>query len=247
MPSVAIYDTSSRPVSDVYNQAIDLGAEMVIGPLRQSQVEELVSAPELRVPTLTLNRLDTQLANSPDNLVQFRAMDCDNLMTHLDNSMDLDLRLHHFILPNHDSRVIQDARRLALELTAKSKKESKAAGSTRSQRKKIDEEDEEEEGSNKSNKKPKWHSIHEQLWVNLFHSNPSEHPELSQVSWSLQAAESIPAAYQGNPWYESMAVRNRDIVRIMDLKLAPDLLKAEIMVDLTLCLSYVFLVDSIWK
>jgi len=71
VPSVAIYDTSSRPVSDVYNQAIDLGAEMVIGPLRQSQVEELVSAPELRVPTLTLNRLDTQLANSPDNLVQF--------------------------------------------------------------------------------------------------------------------------------------------------------------------------------
>ena len=105
-----------------------------------------------------------------DGLVQFRAMDCDNLMTHLDNSMGLALRLHHFILPSYDSRVTLDAGRLSGELKAKkSKKESKAAaskGTPSSQRTKIDEEDEEEEGSNK--KQLKWHSVHEQLWKKCF-------------------------------------------------------------------------------
>ena len=74
LPKIAIYDTSSVPVTEVYNQAVERGADMVIGPLRQSQVEELAANPELKVPTLSLNRLDrpdNQATEPNENLVQF--------------------------------------------------------------------------------------------------------------------------------------------------------------------------------
>ena len=71
LPKIAIYDTSSQPVTEVYNNAVERGADMVIGPMRQSQVEELAASPRLQVPTLTLNRLDKQQINETENLVQF--------------------------------------------------------------------------------------------------------------------------------------------------------------------------------
>jgi len=77
LPKIAIYDTSSVPVTEVYNQAVERGADMVIGPLRQSQVEELAANSELKVPTLSLNRLDrpdrpnSKASEPTENLVQF--------------------------------------------------------------------------------------------------------------------------------------------------------------------------------
>ena len=71
VPNIIIYDTSSRPLSDVYNNAVDKGAQLIIGPMRQSQVEELLSLPALTVPTITLNRVDGESADSPENLFQF--------------------------------------------------------------------------------------------------------------------------------------------------------------------------------
>ena len=71
LPKIAIYDTSSVPVTEVYNQAVERGADMVIGPLRQSQVEELAAYPRLKVPTLSLNRLDSKATEPTENLVQF--------------------------------------------------------------------------------------------------------------------------------------------------------------------------------
>ena len=71
LPKIAIYDTSSVAVTEVYNQAVERGADMVIGPLRQSQVEELAANPALKVPTLSLNRLDNKATEATKNLVQF--------------------------------------------------------------------------------------------------------------------------------------------------------------------------------
>jgi len=71
LPKIAIYDTSSQPVTEVYNKAVERGADMVIGPMRQSQVEELAVSPRLQVPTLTLNRLDKNQLNDIENLFQF--------------------------------------------------------------------------------------------------------------------------------------------------------------------------------
>jgi outer membrane PBP1 activator LpoA protein len=71
VPNVAIYDTSELPLTDVYNNAVDQGAQLVIGPMRQSQVQELLSLPSLDVPTMTLNRVDKSIENPPENLIQF--------------------------------------------------------------------------------------------------------------------------------------------------------------------------------
>ena len=71
LPKIAIYDTSSQPITAVYNTAVERGADMVIGPMRQSQVEELAASPRLQVPTLSLNRLDKEQLNKTENLLQF--------------------------------------------------------------------------------------------------------------------------------------------------------------------------------
>lgn len=71
IPNVAIYDTSVVPVAEVYGNAVEGGAQLIIGPMRQSQVEELLSLPQLAVPTMTLNRIDKNIDNPPENLIQF--------------------------------------------------------------------------------------------------------------------------------------------------------------------------------
>ncbi len=71
VPNISLFDTSARPVADAYNQAVSSGAQLVVGPMRQSQVEELLSLPALDVPTLTLNRIDKRIDNPPQNLIQF--------------------------------------------------------------------------------------------------------------------------------------------------------------------------------
>ena len=71
VPNISIYDTSGVSVSDAYNNAVNAGAQLVIGPMRQSQVEELLRLPALDVPTMTLNRVDKNIENPPENLIQF--------------------------------------------------------------------------------------------------------------------------------------------------------------------------------
>jgi outer membrane PBP1 activator LpoA protein len=71
VPNMTIYDTSELPLTDVYNNAVTEGAQLVIGPMRQSQVQELLSLPALDVPTMTLNRVDKSIENPQQNLIQF--------------------------------------------------------------------------------------------------------------------------------------------------------------------------------
>lgn len=71
VPNITVYDTSAKPLAEVYSNAVNSGAELVIGPMRQSQVEQLLSLPQLEVPTITLNRVDRNIENPPDNLFQF--------------------------------------------------------------------------------------------------------------------------------------------------------------------------------
>jgi outer membrane PBP1 activator LpoA protein len=55
-PRITIYDSSTSDISAMYQQAIDDGAELVVGPLDKSKVTELTKLPELAVPVLALNR-----------------------------------------------------------------------------------------------------------------------------------------------------------------------------------------------
>ncbi|MDF1644771.1 MAG: penicillin-binding protein activator [Pseudomonadales bacterium] len=69
-PVVRIYDTSeSGDVATLYWQAIEQGAELVIGPLKQEHVEQLANI-DLPVPVLSLNYIRNSASKS-DNLYQF--------------------------------------------------------------------------------------------------------------------------------------------------------------------------------
>ncbi|MDK1023313.1 MAG: penicillin-binding protein activator [Gammaproteobacteria bacterium] len=56
LPRITIYDSSPADIGNVYQQAINEGAEFVVGPLDKNKVAELNKLPELAVPILALNR-----------------------------------------------------------------------------------------------------------------------------------------------------------------------------------------------
>ena len=71
LPRVRIYDTSVYSVQKAYNNAIEDGAEIIIGPMRKSKVAALLAMPELPVPTISLNRLEDSPSMPMKNLLQF--------------------------------------------------------------------------------------------------------------------------------------------------------------------------------
>ena len=70
-PEVHVYDSAARPLQEVFDEALGAGADMIIGPVRSAGVRSLVGLEQLPVPTISLNRIDTQDLIGPDNLFQF--------------------------------------------------------------------------------------------------------------------------------------------------------------------------------
>ena len=71
VPTVSTYDTSSLVnLEAVYQQAVESGADLIIGPLTKSLVNQLAEKEDLPVPTLALNYADS-VEESPRNLYQF--------------------------------------------------------------------------------------------------------------------------------------------------------------------------------
>ncbi len=71
VPTVRIYDTSSPGTTQaLYRQAVEDGAELVIGPLDKEAVRDLQNRRTMPVPTLALNYTDNGQIN-PDGLYQF--------------------------------------------------------------------------------------------------------------------------------------------------------------------------------
>jgi len=68
---IRLYDTGASPeqIGDVYQQAIDDGATIVVGPLNK-QAAEVLSKQEIKLPTLALNHL-TDTTFYDENLFQF--------------------------------------------------------------------------------------------------------------------------------------------------------------------------------
>ena len=76
-PMVHVYDADADNILDAYQQAIEEGAELVVGPLEKDALKKLLSLSELPVTTLALNQLsDNELSQSlthieSDRLFQF--------------------------------------------------------------------------------------------------------------------------------------------------------------------------------
>lgn len=69
-PVVRIYDSAAGDINALYDNAVLNGAQLVIGPLEQSKIMDLSLRPELQVPTLALNRINTE-HEVPSGLFQF--------------------------------------------------------------------------------------------------------------------------------------------------------------------------------
>ncbi len=57
-PAIRIYDAGQQNIVSVYDQAVDDGADMIIGPLQKNAVSTLVSQGSITVPTLALNHYE---------------------------------------------------------------------------------------------------------------------------------------------------------------------------------------------
>jgi len=71
-PTIRIYDTAAngKTTSGLYQQAVDDGAEFIVGPLSKAGVDALIEQESATVPTLTLN-YGTDASQIADNLFQF--------------------------------------------------------------------------------------------------------------------------------------------------------------------------------
>ena len=72
VPRLTLFDSSgARDIRPLYQQAVDSGAELIVGPLFKDRVNELLAAGEPPAPTLALNYTDAEPAPGDGRLFQF--------------------------------------------------------------------------------------------------------------------------------------------------------------------------------
>ena len=99
VPTVSTFDTTSLVgLEAVYQQAVESGADLIIGPLAKSLVNQLAENESLPVPTLALNYADAA-EKSPQNLYQFGLAPADEISQLLDRAWERDYRRAALIAP----------------------------------------------------------------------------------------------------------------------------------------------------
>ncbi len=68
-PSINVVDTASQHITTAYQQAVNKGANFIVGPLTKPELQTLADQNHLTVPTLALNTLDR--LNAVPHLYQF--------------------------------------------------------------------------------------------------------------------------------------------------------------------------------
>lgn len=64
-PKIKVIDTGSGHIEELYQQAVQQGADFVVGPLTKNNVTKLTQYNQLPVRTLALNTLSTPISNQP--------------------------------------------------------------------------------------------------------------------------------------------------------------------------------------
>ncbi|MCW5589799.1 MAG: penicillin-binding protein activator [Legionellales bacterium] len=62
--NIDVIDTNGKNIVDVYQQAVQKGADVVVGPLLKNDVQALAASGKITVPTLALNAIDSAENNS---------------------------------------------------------------------------------------------------------------------------------------------------------------------------------------
>jgi outer membrane PBP1 activator LpoA protein len=69
--SISIVDTSQGNIANLYKQAVENGAEFIVGPLTKQNVQKLIDWKSLSIPTLALNTVPDYTKFDIQNLYQF--------------------------------------------------------------------------------------------------------------------------------------------------------------------------------
>ncbi len=59
-PKIKVYDTNNTKIDNIYDQAVEDGAQFIIGPLDKDNIAVLAQRKQLSVPTLALNYLEAK-------------------------------------------------------------------------------------------------------------------------------------------------------------------------------------------
>lgn len=73
-PAIRVYDTDALSITDNYRQAVEDGAEFIVGPLEKSAIRTLLENADISVTTLALNQIETSdsdMMEETGNLYQF--------------------------------------------------------------------------------------------------------------------------------------------------------------------------------
>ena len=65
--AVVVYDANASNVQALYDQAVDEGAEFIVGPLEKPAIQTLLKRGSLPVPTLALNQIDSAVPAGIDS------------------------------------------------------------------------------------------------------------------------------------------------------------------------------------
>ncbi len=92
VPRISLFDsTGAADIRPLYQQAVDSGADLIVGPLFKDLVNQLLAAGELPAPTLALNYTDAEPPAGEGRLFQFALAPEDEI----DAVIDLALRSGH--------------------------------------------------------------------------------------------------------------------------------------------------------
>ena len=111
-PVLRFYDVGENPgyVRTAYKNAVNDGADAIIGPLRKEAVAAVVSQREISIPTLTLNTVETDnLKNQANNIIQFGLTPEDEAQAAASRAAALGYR-NAIIFQTDDSRGDREAR-----------------------------------------------------------------------------------------------------------------------------------------
>ena len=67
-PVIRLYNSDTRNIIEIYNKAVSDGAEFIVGPLEKEAITNLVTAGNITVNTLALNRINPDIENSAENI-----------------------------------------------------------------------------------------------------------------------------------------------------------------------------------
>ncbi len=103
VPRISLFDsTGASDIRPLYQQAVDSGADLIVGPLFKDLVNQLLAAGELPVPTLALNYTDAEPPTGEGRLFQFALAPEDEIDAVIDLALESGHRNAAVVYPAND-------------------------------------------------------------------------------------------------------------------------------------------------